>query len=297
MGIPSGRPTTDDHGERCGAREPIGSVTAPAALLSPRLQHHSSTRWQVGRQEGHFAHIIGMQDQVAGSGCVFSTIVDNCAHHGVRNYPLSCSPGRRVSAMPSLAGVAASPRCRIASRAWFCISLKVKTKAKAGCWAIWAYGIRVGRLAWLVGLLCGSGLVCLMTGAGSRGGRRSRGGGLWRACCLRPLGMCCGCLKLCGLLWLGGLILGCMRGGRWHMPTCPLRLGLRTLTWRCGGCLGRCRRTSGCAPSAWRLTGLTRGSRRCGVDTRTGSAMTRRLRTPCAGMTRSGIRGAWILAL
>lgn len=205
--------------------------------------------------------------------------------------------------MSSLAGGRASQRrhCRIASRAlpraWFCISLKVKTKAKSGCWAIWAYGIRVGRLAWLVGPWCGSGLGCHMTGAGSRGGRLSLGGGLWRACCLRPLGMCCGCLKLCGLPWLGGLILGCMRGGRWHMPTCPLRLGLRTLTRRCGGSRGRCLRTCGCVLLSLRPTDLTRGFLRFGDGMPIGSATIRRLRTLCGGMTRSGIRGPWILTL
>jgi hypothetical protein len=75
-------------------------------------------------------------------------------------------------------------------------------------------------------------LISPMTGRGSLGGRCSLGGGPSKACCLRRWGMSCGCLRLCGLLWLGGLILGCMRVGRLRMLICLLMPGLHTLT-RC----------------------------------------------------------------
>lgn len=131
-------------------------------------------------------------------------------------------------------------------------------------------------------------MISPMTVRGFLGGRRSLGGGPSKACCRRHWGMYCGCLRRCGSPSPGGLILGCMRVGRLRMLICLLMPGLRTLTRRCGGFLGRCRLISGCGRSLWRLRGLTRGFLRCGVGTRIGSAMIRLVRIPCGGMTRSG---------
>jgi hypothetical protein len=145
-------------------------------------------------------------------------------------------------------------------------------------------------------LSCGSGLISPTTGLSSLGGRLSLDGGPSRACCLRRLGTCCGCLRPCGLLWPGGLIPGCMRVGRWRMLICLPVSGPRMRTLCCGGSHGPCRLISGCGRSVWRLTGLMRGFRRYGGGMRTGFAMIRRGRIRCGGATRSGIRGSWTWA-
>jgi hypothetical protein len=155
--------------------------------------------------------------------------------------------------------------------------------------------VRVRRSAWVGIRSFGSGLILPMTGRGFLGGRRSLGGGPLRGCCLRRLGMCCGCLPLCGLPWPGGLIPGSMLGGRWRTLTCLSKLGICTRTRWCGGFLGRCRLTFGCGRLGLRLMGLTRGFRRFGGGMRTGSLIIRRLRIPCDGMTRCGIPGLLIL--